>query len=146
MAKIKKPKQVKKDTVWKYFSRYIRTRDCIATTGTLNRGRCITCGQVFDFKDLQAGHAIPGRHNSILYDEELVNAQCKFCNGYGGGRYAEYASWFVRKYGIDRWDEKTLLSNQGGVKIDNNATRDYYIEKYNQLLSNFSKKQYEQQN
>ena len=143
IKKIKKPKQVKKSTVWKYFSLYIRTRDCIATTGTLNKCRCVTCDRIVDFSYLQAGHAIGGRNNSILYDEELVNGQCKLCNGYGGGKYAEYSSWFIKKYGIEKWDEKIALSNQIGKKLDNNYLRDYYKQKYEDLVSNFNKKKYE---
>jgi len=141
MGKIKKTKQVSKDTVWRWFSLYIRTRDCIETTNTLNSCICVTCGKRVGFKQLQAGHAIGGRNNSILYDEELVNGQCMICNGYGGGKYAEYASWFIKRHGIEKWDEKILLSNQIGMKIDNNATRDYYKNKYQELVLNFNNKQ-----
>jgi hypothetical protein len=101
-----------KKKAWKAFSDYIRTRDSLATTETREKCKCITCGRVVDYKDIQAGHAIAGRHNSILFDKELVNGQCKFCNGYGGGRYAEYSLWFISKYGLEKWKEKVELSRE----------------------------------
>ena len=33
----------KKDIVWPLFSKYIRTRDCLRTTGCASFGLCITC-------------------------------------------------------------------------------------------------------
>lgn len=71
-----KNKKTPKKKAWDAFSRYIRTRDCLKSTGDRNRGACVTCGRVFDFKKLQAGHFIPGRVNSILFDEQCVHAQC----------------------------------------------------------------------
>lgn len=91
------------------FSQYIRTRDCLLTTGTKENGKCVTCGRVYPFKDLQAGHAIGGRCNSILFDEQLVNAQCVSCNLFRYGRQAEYSVWFIEKYGMDCWKEKVAL-------------------------------------
>ena len=78
-----------KTKAWNMFSKYIRTRDCLATRGTVGEGVCVTCGKRYHFKELQAGHEIGGRNNSILCDEELVNAQCRGCNSYGNGKYAE---------------------------------------------------------
>lgn len=69
-----------KKELWRLFSRYIRYRDCLKTTGTLDRGKCITCGKEFKFKKLQAGHFIPGRNNAVLYNERHVHAQCWQCN------------------------------------------------------------------
>ncbi len=99
-----------KNKAWKAFSIYIRTRDCLATTKTAENGKCVTCNRVFPFEELQAGHAIGGRNNAILFDEELVNAQCRGCNSYGNGRYAEYSVWFINRYGIEKWEEKVRLS------------------------------------
>lgn len=127
---IEKPKRRKqgsgKRKAWNMFSRYIRIRDCLATTGTKESGRCVTCNRIFSFKELQAGHGLGGRNNSILFDEELVNAQCGGCNGYGNGQYGRYSLWFIKKYGLKRWEEKVILSNQVGVKID-------YEEKYQEF-------------
>lgn len=65
-----------KNRAWKWFSLYIRARDCIKTTGSISRGKCVTCGKEFNFKDLQAGHFVQGRNNAVLFNELGVNAQC----------------------------------------------------------------------
>lgn len=91
---------------------YIRTRDCKKTSGFTDQGRCVTCNQFYPFKELQAGHAIGGRNISILFDERLVNAQCRGCNSYGDGKYAEYSVWYINKYGLKDWEKKVALSNE----------------------------------
>jgi len=135
MAKNKhKVKVVSKKTAWKNFSTYIRLRDCIATTGGTDWGICVTCGRRFPYKKLQAGHAIGGRTNSILFDEELVNIQCYQCNMYGSGRYAEYSVWFIKKYGMDKWNEKINLSRKVGIKLNYTEINERYKEKTKALL------------
>lgn len=101
-----------KRKAWKCFSKYIRARDCYLTTNTLTRCKCVTCRKEFPLKEIQAGHAIGGRNNSILFDEKLVNGQCKGCNGFGNGKYAEYSVWFIETYGLKEWEEKVILSKQ----------------------------------
>src|SRR5690606_5871776 len=63
-----------KDKSWKAFSDYIRHRDCLATTGTFEYGKCVTCMVRGDYTDypyarIQAGHAFSGRSDPILFDE-----------------------------------------------------------------------------
>lgn len=69
-----------KDRAWKMFSKYIRVRDALKSTGTEDRCKCYTCGRFFPIKKLQAGHYIDGRSNSILFDETTTKAQCYECN------------------------------------------------------------------
>ena len=35
----------------------------------------------------QAGHAIPGRRNSVLFDDSICRLQCRRCNIFMGGRW-----------------------------------------------------------
>jgi len=88
MAKQKKRKRVTitslKEKLWVLFSRYIRRRDCLITTGSTEYGECITCDGTFEFDQLQAGHFISGRHNANLFSERGVHAQCIKCNRYEG--------------------------------------------------------------
>ncbi len=104
----KKVRQPSKSTIkrrtWDAFSKFIRTRDCLTTTGTLDRGRCITCGQEFDFKSLQAGHFIPGRHNANLFSEKGTHAQCRSCNIWKHGAPLEYRRAIIELYG-EGYDE-----------------------------------------
>jgi hypothetical protein len=101
--KLKKISTLKKKA-WRFFSEYIRLRDCLFTTGTLTHGKCITCGVRLPFKDLQAGHFISGRHNSYLFDEECTHAQCRTCNILKGGNPLEYRRQIIDLYG-DGYDE-----------------------------------------
>ena len=88
-----------KDHVWKAFSYYIRLRDCLLTTGTTTHGRCATCGRTYPFKQLQAGHFMPGRLDFMLFDEGHVNAQCKRCNVFQSGMWPMYFLRMEEKLG-----------------------------------------------
>lgn len=65
-----------KKTAWQEFSKWIRLRDCVKTTGDTESGVCITCGKLIPFKQSQAGHFIAGRTNAVLFDEDIVHLQC----------------------------------------------------------------------
>ena len=111
--KQKSPLKKAKDKAWNMFSKYIRLRDCLETTGKKDEGVCRTCGKVFPFKKLQAGHAIPGRNNSILCDPEIVFCQCQGCNLWGGGRIQNvYTLFIIEKYGVEFYEKKVRESNQ----------------------------------
>jgi len=88
-----------KKKAWPLFSQYIRMRDCLRTTGSLDYGECITCDNQFEFNQLQAGHFIPGRHNSNLFSEKGCHAQCVSCNRYHGGQPLEYRRQIIKLYG-----------------------------------------------
>lgn len=100
VKRVSKPSVAKlKKKVWEVFSRYIRTRDCLLTTGTRDEGRCFTCNALHPFKELQAGHFIPGRHNGILFDERGVHAQCYHCNVGLKGNPIKYFRLMQQVYG-----------------------------------------------
>ena len=98
--------KVKKET-WVIFSRFIRLRDCLKTTGSIEYGECFTCGGTFEFRELQAGHYLSGRKDSILFSEKGVNAQCGTCNiwgrikthGDGKGMPIHYRKALLKMYG-----------------------------------------------
>lgn len=69
-----------KKRLWNTFSKYIRMRDAIRTTGGVYFVKCITCDEEKNIKEVDAGHFFSRRHASILYDEKNVHAQCKRCN------------------------------------------------------------------
>jgi len=46
---------------------------------------CVTCGVIKNWKELQCGHFVDGRNNSVLYDERLCFPQCFKCNMKGMG-------------------------------------------------------------
>lgn len=132
------PRTATKQSAWRAFSLYIRTRDCLKTSGFPDQGRCVTCGKFFPITELQAGHAISGRNNSILFDEQLVNAQCRGCNGYGNGRYADYSLWFIKRYGEKKWEEKVTLSHQLAVDLDFDLIQKKYKKKLDKLMVKYN--------
>ena len=91
--------KVLKKKAWVLFSRYIRLRDCLKTTGTTTHGVCITCGKNYPFESLQAGHFIAGRSNAVLFDEHGVFAQCYACNVGLHGNVLEYRRKIIEMYG-----------------------------------------------
>jgi len=112
---MKKPKhksvrKLKKEC-WDLFSKYIRLRDCLRTTGCASFGLCITCGKRYHFKLLQAGHFISGRHNNNLFSEEGTHAQCYNCNINLRGNTLEYRRQIIRLYG-EGYDEELERQNE----------------------------------
>lgn len=103
---IKSKKQIK-NAAWEAFSDYIRVRDCLKTTGKVDRGVCYTCGRELPIKDLQAGHMVSGRKNFSLFDEDNVKAQCFCCNVKEHGMQGEFV--------INRIDE---LMEEEGLSVE----------------------------
>lgn len=96
------PTKKAKERAWNMFSKYIRTRDCLLTTGTKEEGICITCRRRKPFKELDAGHFYPGRRNSVLFCDVGTNAQCQWCNRFKDGDYQQYRRIMVMRHG-DEW-------------------------------------------
>ena len=88
-----------KKKCWVVFSQYIRTRDCLKTTGCKDWGLCITCGKRYHIKLLQAGHFISGRHNANLFSEKGCHTQCYNCNINLRGNILEYRRQIIQRCG-----------------------------------------------
>ena len=101
LMNIPKPKhksirKLKKEC-WDLFSRYIRMRDCLRTTGTLEHGKCISCGDLKPINQCDAGHFINRWYGSTFFDERNVHLQCKRCNNMG--ETLKYRRAIIRLYG-----------------------------------------------
>ena len=98
---LKKPKKITyakaKRKARDAFSKYIRLRDEVQG--------CFTCGVVKPYKQMQAGHWIPGRHNSILFDERGCHAQCYHCNIGLKGNPVVYYDRMLKDYGVEVCNE-----------------------------------------
>ncbi len=106
-----------KSKLWKIFSIYIRMRDCLEATGTITDGRCCTCNRPYKFTKLQAGHFIPGREDSILFDPTCVHSQCYRCNVVRSGEWVKYFRFMEKEYGrgyifelMARSEQKCLIT------------------------------------
>jgi len=104
LRKVKQPsKKTVKDKAWRAFSKFIRLRDALKTTGTLTHVKCITCGKLLSVSFCDAGHFVSRRYNATLFDERNVNTQCRYCNRFLDGNLLEYRRQLIKIYreGID---------------------------------------------
>jgi hypothetical protein len=107
---LKKPtlKGLKKKA-WKLCSEYVRRRE--ADEGGFVH--CYTCRAPIHAKlEAQAGHAIPGRRNAVLFDDSICRPQCRRCNIFMGGRYEIFAAKLIRENGLEWFEEKLAGARQ----------------------------------
>ena len=81
---------------------------------------------------MQAGHAVGGRNNSVLFHEEIAHVQCVHCNIFLKGNYNRYALFMIDTYGRDRFEELLLLKNKI-TKLASQDLRDIATE-YRELI------------
>lgn len=98
------PLEKQRAKTWTAFSRFIRLRDCLQATGTIYRGKCCTCGKEYPIGKLQAGHFMPGRMDSVLFDEDQAHAQCYRCNVLLSGMWPAYYRFMEERHGKETID------------------------------------------
>jgi len=136
----KKGVQYWKDKAWDEFSKYIRLRDAIETTGTKEWLVCCTCGKqypAFGRGCAQAGHYVPGRTHILLFEEHGVHGQCYNCNHTLKGNPMNYRDFMVQKYGLEETEriERSRFNNTFKYRdYELKELRDKYKKKYEQLL------------
>lgn len=142
---LKKPKQLKKpkskNSAWRVFSEYIRTRD---------KWVCVLCqrskenGYV-----MQAGHVVPvgNNGNTIKYLEDDVFCQCDACNRLHAKNPSAYFNWYDSKF-PDKREEIHYRKNSSKMLFvsmdlafpsnDFQSVYDHYIKKLNDLKAKSS--------
>jgi len=118
MGKIKVVKKLKKDA-WAWFSKYIRLK----YADNFGVVECCTCGKRDNWKNMQAGHFVAGRQNSILFEENGVHVQCYACNVCKNGNTLEYFIFMERRYGREEIERLRRLA-----KDSKKYTREDYLE------------------
>jgi len=126
-----KKKPTTKKKVDAEFSKYIRARDCLKTTGSIDRGLCITCGKLYEFKKLQAGHYVSRRFNSVRFHEQNVHAQCFQCNIRFKGNMVEYQYRIKEMYGEEFAEE---------LRHKKNETKQYRPKELEELYLTYKQK------
>jgi hypothetical protein len=117
-----------KNKAWKTVSEYVRRRDA-DEGGTV---ACYTCGGLYFWKELHAGHGIPGRNNAVLFDVDIIKPQCPRDNLFMGGRYEIFAAKLIREHGLE-WFEEKLAGARQAVKLTR-TDLEQIIEKYKTKL------------
>ena len=90
------------------FSLYIRLRD--AMDG--GRCRCISCGKVFPFEQIQCGHFFGRVNRSTRWDERNCNAECAYDNCNNQDHLVGYRTNLIAKIGQQQYDELNALARQ----------------------------------
>lgn len=76
---------------------------------------CVTCGKVRPWTttggDMQTGHFLGSRRNSILFEESGVAPQCSKCNGYRDGAPQEYRQWMLSVRGKETVERLEALKH-----------------------------------
>lgn len=83
-----------KQRAWVVFSAYIRNRD---------KWTCFTCDKREQGANMHAGHFISRSHNSTLFDEMNVHAQCASCNMFRNGQPHLYAEKLIQIHGQEKF-------------------------------------------
>jgi hypothetical protein len=137
-VKLRKTKSISrlKKEVREVFSKYIRLRDCLRTTGTLEYCNCITCSRLIAFKEAQAGHFVDCRHSPTLFDETNVHAQCARCNVYLDGEILKYRREIIRLYGegYDVQLEEKAIETKKFTRDELLDLKELYAQKIRELL------------
>ena len=85
---------------------------------------------------MQAGHAIGGRHNAVLWDESIIRPQCYRCNVPLRGNYPVFTLKLINEHSAE-WFEKKLNDSHNIVKWTT-ADMKEKIKGYEQRLKMFS--------
>ena len=94
------------------FSRYVRLRDCMNTTGSLEYGKCFTCGKIVSFEASQCGHFVSGRSNSLFFVPNNSRMQCPECNTNKGGNLEVYEERLTNEIGAENVDKLKQLRHK----------------------------------
>ena len=79
----------------KVFALYIRLRD------TMPSGfcRCISCGRIKPFSDIDCGHFHSRTHMATRYSELNCNGECSYCNRFNADHLLGYRENLIKKIG-----------------------------------------------
>lgn len=94
----RKPNLIKR--LDKVFSMYIRLRDVMPS----GYGKCISCGKIKSFEELDCGHFHSRIHMATRFDEDNCSAECRFCNRFSADHLIAYEKNLKRKIGENRFN------------------------------------------
>ena len=120
--------QLKKQA-WCLLSQCIRKEAAQRNNGVCD---CYTCPATLAVSDAQAGHAIGGRHNAVLFDEEIIRPQCCGCNIFKRGNYQVFITKLIEENGFAWWQMK-LAGSKATIKY-NRLELELLIEGYKERL------------
>ena len=125
-----------RDKAWEACARYCKVRDCLQDRGFAYLGICITCSRNNHIANLEAGHAISGRRNAVLFAEKLIHPQCRHCNQVLHGHQKKYRKILAERYGQEWMDmmerrAKRVIKND---QIDFVKMRKGFERRYKKMM------------
>lgn len=127
----KKPKNLKsklRDELDKVFSQYIRLK----YSDENGYCRCISCGKIHFWKDIQCGHYMSRRYMSTRWSEDNTRPQCVSCNIFNQGNIQMFRRALIKEIGEQRVDLIEARARQETCK--------YSEFEYSVMIKDFKKK------
>lgn len=84
------------------FSKFIRLRD--TKQYGFKYGRCISCGRIMPYTQLDCGHFHSRIHRNTRYDEDNCHVECHYCNRMSADHLIKYQENLIKKIGQKRFD------------------------------------------
>lgn len=66
--------------------------------------KCISCGKIKRFEDVDCGHFHSRRHMATRFDEDNCHAECKYDNRFSADHLIGYERNLIQKIGNQRFD------------------------------------------
>lgn len=112
------------------FSRYIRLRD--TKPYDFRYGKCISCGRVKPYDQLDCGHFHSRIHRNTRYDEDNCHIECHYCNRMSADHLIKYQENLIAKIGQQRFD---MLKVKASMTCKRSAFElELMIDEYNKKI------------
>jgi len=94
---------------------------------------CYTCGKVEHWTDVDAGHAISGRHNGVLFDERIIRPQCRYDNRMRSGYYEVFIPKLMQEH---LW----TFSDWAAIEAESRGPHKITIGEYQAMIADYRRR------
>lgn len=94
--------------------------------------KCVTCGKIDHWKDMDGGHYISRTYTAHKLLEENIHPQCKGCNRFGHKVHDDYARYMRDTYGQEFVDWLSDTKRQ---------TKKYYRTEIEDLIAELKERE-----
>lgn len=115
------------------FSKYIRLK----YSDKNGYCRCISCGKVFFWKEIQNGHYMSRRYMSTRFSEDNCRPQCVACNIFNQGNIQMYRRALIKQIGEQRVnliEVRAKRESKNWSLFEYQTMIDFYQKEVNKLL------------
>lgn len=115
------------------FSKYIRLK----YSDKNGYCRCISCGKVFPWNEIQNGHYMSRRYMSTRFSEDNCRPQCVACNIFNQGNIQMYRRALIKQIGeqrVDLIEVRAKRESKNWSLFEYQTMIDFYQKEVNKLL------------